>query len=98
MTRRSPRPSRGPARIEGVSIAEFMLRGASGSTGQRRRDRRRIVVSDGIWRGYDVAVEPPMMAFPLRHFGTAAEAQAYADALVASEGWEILDRTGGQSS
>jgi hypothetical protein len=58
-----------------------------------------VVISPGLWRGFDIAVEPPVSTHPLRHFRTHTDALAAAEAIASAEGWPIRDRTSaGQSS
>lgn len=63
---------------------------------RRRRERYRIILSAGLWRGFDVVIEPPTSAQPLRHFRDRAAALDFAEALARSEGWPVIDRTEGR--
>ena len=56
-----------------------------------------IAISAGLWRGFDVLVEPPISSHPLRSFRDHGAAMAHAEALHAVEGWTIVDRTEGGS-
>jgi hypothetical protein len=51
-----------------------------------------VVISPGLWRGFEVSVEPPLAAHTLRVFRAHAEALAFAEALGRTEGWPICDR------
>ena len=52
-----------------------------------------IIVAPDLWvRRFEVTVEPPAIAHPLRSFRTRAEAITAAEALSRCEGWPILDR------
>lgn len=52
-----------------------------------------VVIIAGLWRGFDVAVDPPVATHPLRHCRDHAEALAVAGAIADNEGWPVLDRT-----
>lgn len=58
----------------------------------RRRDGYRIVIAPGLWRGFDVIVEPPTSTHPLRHFPTYDEAMACALDVQRTEGWPIFSK------
>lgn len=51
-----------------------------------------VIVAPGLWRGFDVAVEPPTTAHPMRHFRDHMEALSVAMAIGTAEGWPVHDR------
>jgi hypothetical protein len=53
-----------------------------------------IIVSNGLWRGFDVLIEPPTASHSLRHFTDHTAALAYAEQLAVLQGWPLFDRTG----
>jgi hypothetical protein len=57
-------------------------------------DRRRVTVSPGLWRGFDVEVFPPTQGHPLRHFKIYADALEHALGLRKAHGWQVIDQTG----
>lgn len=56
-----------------------------------RREGYRIVVAPGLWRGFEVRVEPPTSTHPLRTFRSADDAMRCAKELRRVEGWPIVD-------
>jgi hypothetical protein len=94
MSRRSARGRHGPAKIDGLSVAEFMARQARNAPAATPRDDRRILISPGLWNGYEVTVEPPIAACPLRSFKILADALEHANALYQAHGWTVIDQTG----
>lgn len=54
-----------------------------------------VCLEPGLWRGFDVLVEPPTLAHPMRHFRDRAGALVYDEQLAALQGWELHDRTAG---
>jgi hypothetical protein len=56
---------------------------------------RTVLIERSLWRGFDVLVEPPTQAHPLRHFRDHAPALIHAGQLAALNGWPLLDRAAG---
>ena len=52
-----------------------------------------IIVEPSLWRGWNVAVEPPTATHPLRHFHCHPDAIAFAEELARVEGWPVRDRS-----
>jgi hypothetical protein len=65
-----------------------------GSDADYRRDGHKIVIGAGLWRGFDVSVEPPTSTHQLRTFRSHTEAAAHAEELSRVEAWPIVDKTG----
>jgi len=55
-----------------------------------RRDEFRIVIARGLWRGFEVTIDPPTSNHPLRHFKTYDEAMACALQIQRVEGWPLF--------
>jgi hypothetical protein len=67
----------------------------------RHREPYRIVIGRGLWRGYEVAVQPPTETHKLQVFPTLAHAEAFAVELSRVEGWPVfsdVDDDGGQAA
>lgn len=67
----------------------------------RRRDDYRVIVSPGLWKGYEVTIEPPTSTHPLRSFKTLPRAIEHAEAVRRAEGWPVSvlgDDDGGQAA
>jgi len=54
---------------------------------------RTVIVTPGLWRGWDVTVEPPSESMPYRRFRDHAEALEWAETFAVGNGWPIIDRT-----
>lgn len=52
----------------------------------------RIVISPGLWRGFEVSVEPPSLSHPLKRAKTFEDAMAHAEALSRQTGWPIISQ------
>lgn len=58
------------------------------------REQFRVVIRNGVWRRFEVAVEPPQVAMPPRSFRDHAAALRFASELAALQGgWAIVDLT-----
>jgi hypothetical protein len=64
----------------------------------RERKGYRIVITAGLWRGFDVTVEPSTATHLLRHAKTYNEAMALALAIQKAEGWPIFSNCGDDKS
>ena len=88
-----------PTRIGEVraqpTVPEAQAAGFEGSecVAMSVRERFRVVISAGLWRGFEVSVEPPSSSHGLRGFRDHPAALAHAEALERLEGWPIIDRT-----
>jgi hypothetical protein len=54
-----------------------------------------VVIVRGLWRGFDVGIEPPTSSHSWRHCRSHADALAVAEDIQRVEGWPVQDRTGG---
>jgi hypothetical protein len=54
-----------------------------------------VVIIRGLWRGFDVGIEPPTSSHSWHHCRSHAEALAVAEDIQRMEGWPVQDRTGG---
>ena len=61
--------------------------------GTSNRPSRTVIVSRGLWRGWEVTVEPPAASMPFRRFSDHAEAAEWADTFAGQQGWPVEDRT-----
>ncbi len=55
--------------------------------------RRGVVVSPGLWRGFDVEVFPPSQGHAARHFRLYSDAIEHAQMLRRTHGWPVVDNT-----
>jgi len=62
------------------------------------RELYKVIVARGIWKGFDVSVEPPTPGFPPRHFKVRADALVFASQLAALQGWLFRDRSEGDEA
>lgn len=53
---------------------------------------RIITITPGLWRGFEVAVEPPSCQHPLKTFRSEADALAFAEELSGTTGWLWISR------
>lgn len=53
-----------------------------------------VTITRGLWRGFDVQVEPPRIGHPQRSFKDREAANAFAGELARERGWRIVDRVG----
>jgi hypothetical protein len=61
---------------------------------RHRREGYRVQITPGLWRGYDVSVEPPTSTHVHRHFATHELAMEAAREIERTEGWPVTDKTG----
>jgi len=67
----------------------------------QRREGYRVIVSPGLWRGYQVTIEPPTSTHPFRSFKTLELAIEHAEEVRKVEGWPVSvagDDDGGQAA
>ena len=54
-----------------------------------------VVIARGLWRGFEVFIEPPTASHELRAFRHFGEALLCASEISRVEGWFVQDRTKG---
>lgn len=81
------RPGRGGSERQ---VTDDRLANSTASATAQRHPA--VVITPGIFRGFDVGIDPPVATHQARHFGSHAEAVAFADELSSIEGWPLVDK------